>query len=396
MAQLELGRKPEVSVKLHFPPDQNYDCVMCGRGCETLWSIPVEPTVAERLESHPLGLRLIDEQGAAFERLEDGSIVIYYADKEKPRCGFLDEQKLCQVHAQLGMEAKPTSCQQFPFQVTETPDGVYVGVSFFCTSVRQNSGRPLAEHEPWLRDLMRRGIGVATIEADRVEVASAIYTQWSDYVSFEAEFREKMAQQGLDLTVQQALVACARASQQSPCRLAAGLSHFEVDEAPLGGQISSMLDTLLFTLVKLFLDDTTPERIAALDQAYFEGQSLSLSEFQWQGSWHELIRFQDGAVSESFEDDLDRWAEMQIHRKALLIRRPLLDNLWMLVLIPRYVRLATALHAQRAGRSQASSEDFFEALERAEMYLGTNGLLPNRIGPRYTELLLEIVQEAGA
>jgi len=378
-------------LQIHFPPGQNYDCVMCGRGCESLWSVAVDPHVVERIEKHPLGLRVIDENGAAFERKEDGSYIIHYADPQKPKCGFLDDSKLCRIHAELGMEAKPTTCQQFPFHVTETPDGVFVGVSFFCTSVRENSGRPLHEHEAWLRDLMGRGIRVTTIEADQVQVSAEAKTTWPEYVAFENELRRRQQEQGLDITLQQALVLCARASAQNPCTLAGGFDPFELDEPPLGGQLSSMLDTLLYTLVKLFLDDTTPERIGLLDQAYFQGEPMAMPEFAWDGTWHQLVRFQDTAVGETFEDELDRWAAMQIHRKSLLVYRPMLDNLWMMILIPRFVRVFTALLAHGNKRQQAERSDYFGALEQAEMYLGTNGLLLNRIGPVFTGHLMQLL-----
>jgi len=378
-------------VRLHFPSGQNYDCVMCGRGCESLWTIPVEDTVAERIQQHPLGLRVIQENGAAFSKDEKGGCVIHYADPARPRCGFLDDNKLCKIHAQLGMEAKPLTCQQFPFHVTATPDGVYVGVSFFCTSVRENTGRPLGEHEEWLRQLMKTSIRVTTIEADRVPVSSERVTDWDDFVAFEAEMRRRISEQGLDLTAQQALVLTALASQQEQPRLASGWDDFEYEEAPLGGQLATMLDTALYALVKLFLEDTSPERIGQLDQAYASGAELDLPEYAWKDSWFQLIRFQDQAVGEALEDELDRWVQMHLHRKALLVYRPLLDNLWMLALIPRFVRCTTALYASLHSRQQATQKDYFKALEIAEMYLGTNGLLPSRLSPRFTAHLMELL-----
>ena len=378
-------------VELHFPAGQNYDCVMCGRGCESLWTIPVEDHVVERIEKHPLGLRVINENGAAFSKTEEGGYVIHYADPSQPHCGFLAPDKLCQIHAELGMEAKPLTCQQFPFHVTETPDGIYVGVSFFCTSVRENTGRPLHQHEDWLRQLMKTSIRVTTIEADKVRVVAEHHTTWKDFVEFERHLRDRIPDQGLDLTAQQAIVVTALASQQDPIQLGSGWSSFELEEAPLGGQVASLLETALFSLVKLFLHDTSPERIHPLDEAYASGGSLELPEYGWKGSWFELLRFQDQAVDEKLEDEIDRWADMQLHRKSLLVYRSLLDNLWMLALIPRFVRCYTALFARQNGRAQAAMEDYYRALEQAEMYLGTNGLLPSRLSPHFTAHLMELL-----
>ena len=143
-------------IELHFPEGQNYDCVMCGAGCESLWTVPVEAAVVEKIEAHPLGIRVINENGAAFSREEDGGYAIYYKDPTDPRCGFFRQDKLCSIHAELGMEEKPLTCQQFPFHLTETPDGVYVGLSYMCTAARQNSGRPVSAVEAGHRSLTRR------------------------------------------------------------------------------------------------------------------------------------------------------------------------------------------------------------------------------------------------
>jgi Fe-S-cluster containining protein len=378
-------------IKLHFPEGQNYDCVMCGAGCESLWTIPVEPHVVEKIEAHPLGIRVINENGAAFVKDEKGDYAIYYKDPDDPRCGFLKEDKLCAIHAELGMDEKPLTCQQFPFHLTETPDGVFVGVSYMCTAARQNSGRPLSAHEDWLRERMAKGIRVTTIEANKVPVGEGRFTSWDDYAAFEEEFNRRRPEQGLELTAQQALVLTAQVIQENPVQLALAWDRFEMEEMPLGGQVAAMLDGTLFALVKLFLDDTSPERILPLDEAFQKGEELDFPEFRWRGTWFSFLRFQDKAFGDELEDELDRWADMQMHRKSLLIYRPLLDNLWMLAVIPRLVRVYTAFYAHEGGRTKATKDDYYRALRLAEMYLGTNGQLPTRLTPRFNAFLFEIV-----
>lgn len=378
-------------IKLHFPEGQNYDCVMCGAGCESLWTIPVEPHVVEKIEAHPLGIRVINENGAAFVKDEKGDYAIYYKDPNDPRCGFLKEDKLCAIHAELGMDEKPLTCQQFPFHLTETPDGVFVGVSYMCTAARQNSGRPLSAHEDWLRERMAKGIRVTTIEADKVPVGEGRFTSWDDYAAFEEEFNRRRPEQGLELTAQQALVLTAQVIQENPVQLALAWDRFEMEEMPLGGQVAAMLDGTLFALVKLFLDDTSPKRILPLDEAFQKGEELDFPEFRWRGTWFSFLRFQDKAFGDELEDELDRWADMQMHRKSLLIYRPLLDNLWMLAVIPRLVRVYTAFYAHEGGRTKASKDDYYRALRLTEMYLGTNGQLPTRLTPRFNAFLFEIV-----
>jgi Fe-S-cluster containining protein len=348
---------------LHFPTGQNYDCVGCGRSCQA-WNVAVEENVVEALKLHPLGQEAFRRQGEGYAmKMGDGQ-----------RCVMLSSENACRIHAELGAQAKPTTCQTFPFHVTDTPDGVYVGVSFYCTSVRQNSGRPLAEHELELRQLMARGICVTSV--DDVQLTSVRRVAWSSFCEFESQLRERIPSQGLDLTLQQALLV-----------LALDLPWEEMGQPPLGGQLTSMLENLTFGLVKLFLDDTSGARLAELDAAFAQEGELHLPEFAWRGTWWQFLRFQEQAVGERFEDEIDRWVEVYLHRKGLVVARPVLDNLWMLALIPRLLRCFTALFASADGQSRAELSHYFRALEWCEKYFGANGNLGDQLGPKFTLLL---------
>lgn len=375
-------------VHVLFAPDQNYDCVMCGRGCKTAWQIKVAPEEAERIEQHPLGLRVINRNGSAFDKSEDG-YVIHFPNLDDPRCGFLLDDNRCEIHAELGIDAKPVTCQQFPFMMTKTPDGIFVGASFFCTSVRENSGRPLQAHEPWLMERMKQGVR-ATIIDDEVPLSEEQQTSWADYRAFEQELSRRIGEQGVDLSVQQALVLTALSGLDG-APLAQGWNDFELEDPPLGGKVNSALDTCHFGLIKLFLEERTPERLQALDAAFDAGQGLAMPEFNWQESWFQLLRFQQQALGERFEDDIDRWVAMQVHRKALICDRPLLNNLWILALVPRFVRTYTALLTRRAGLDEARREDYYEALSTAEAQFGSNGLLADKLSPRFNDFLYQLL-----
>lgn len=54
-----------------------------------------------------------------------------------------------------------------------------------------------------------------------------------------------------------------------------------------------------------------------------------------------------------------------MHRKLLTLHRPLRHNLWSLILIPRVLRLSSALWS--------SQGQFWTSLEQAEILLGSRG-----------------------
>lgn len=139
-------------MSLIFPPGQRFDCGSCTRCCRGAWNIHVDPYARRRIEGSPVYQRLLAERGRsplvvdknddARTRMEDGT------------CVFLEADGMCGVHRTLGPTAKPLGCTQFPFVLRPTPDGVYVGLSFFCSAVQTNSGRPVEEHAGELQRLM--------------------------------------------------------------------------------------------------------------------------------------------------------------------------------------------------------------------------------------------------
>lgn len=275
----------------------------------------MESRVVEELSEHPLGLRVAASHGTAFHKRDDGSTVMHMAAPEDPTCVFLNPDKLCEIHAELGSAAKPITCQQYPFQFTRTPDGLFIGASFFCTSIRQNSGRPMMEHSLELLELLPQAIVSEVPE----------HIDWEAYLRLEARFHQ------LDLDP-----ACDQLAE-------------EYGLLPL-------LDVAEFSAFKLLLS-LPPEA----DAAYASGAALVIPGSDWQGSWPDL----QSSKNHAYDPILEAWARMYMHRKLLLLHRPLRHNLWSLILIPRLLRLASALWPHEG--------QFWTSLEQAEILLGSRG-----------------------
>lgn len=54
--------------------------------------------------------------------------------KSNGRCVFLNQEKLCSIHAQFGEREKPTVCKQFPFVAIHTEEEIRVGIDPGCLS----------------------------------------------------------------------------------------------------------------------------------------------------------------------------------------------------------------------------------------------------------------------
>jgi Fe-S-cluster containining protein len=67
--------------------------------------------------------------GEATERDDDGEVALKTG--KDGSCVFLDDG-LCEIHARLGMEAKPMGCRRFPFGLVATPAGGRVTTEHRC------------------------------------------------------------------------------------------------------------------------------------------------------------------------------------------------------------------------------------------------------------------------
>lgn len=115
-----------------FFPDivARVQCRCCGTCCR-LGAIPVgEENLARlkaRLKDNPLipyppFTTLEDERGKEVQVL----------NRVEGHCVFLDQNNLCLIHKELGPEAKPRICQEFPRGAVFTPKGVFLTLSFAC------------------------------------------------------------------------------------------------------------------------------------------------------------------------------------------------------------------------------------------------------------------------
>lgn len=273
--------------------------------------------MVESLSDHPLGLRVAEKYGSAFHKREDGTTVMHMVAPDDPTCVFL-EDSLCTIH-----EVKPTTCRQYPFQFTRTPEGYFIGASFFCTAIRENSGRPMAEHSLELLELLPDAIVSEVPDPIPLDAHSSL--SWKEYRELESRFHS----QELD-------PACEQLARDHG--------------------LEPLLEIAEFSALKLLLNLSVEA-----DAAFASGAPLSIPSSDWNGNWSDLR----AARNHAYDSQLQAWARMYMHRKLLTLHRPLRHNLWSLILIPRVLRLSSALWPHQG--------QFWTTLEQAEILLGSRG-----------------------
>lgn len=187
---------------LHLYDFQAFECNGCGKCCSKPWKVTIDPHQIAGIKASaaykkkarngyvPLA---VDEGGLA--KLEGG---------EGGGCVFLDSQKLCGLHAELGLYGKPRGCQIFPYQAQETPDGTYVHLSFSCPQVVAGQGgdartnhTDLSHVLAYRRSLVPSGLvhpegsdSGPVEEERRVALAAGQTISWSSYRKLEERILE--------------------------------------------------------------------------------------------------------------------------------------------------------------------------------------------------------------
>jgi Fe-S-cluster containining protein len=339
---------------LHIDDNLNYECVQCGRSC-TGWNVWLRDELAERLKELPITLRVIQERGQAFERV-DGTLKMH-RDEAHPACGYLNEQKLCNIHATLGFEVKPKTCRQFPFFLTRLPDGqVRAGASHCCTAVREQLGPSLSQSRPDIETLLEQGAQMREVEAD-VEIYPGQSRPYEAVLAFEQHFEKQLAQLGWGAALEQALSALAM-PLEGPWQPLPGLAS----QLPLLSQIMTM------SLLKPCLNDHDRELWQRIDQAFLNGAELEIPEYAWKAPVAELDLFISQGVGSRFDEKIDDYRRAIWFRKGHLLAGNLVAGLLLLWSLPGILRLLTALEAWKNER-EPSGDDFSQALDTVEMSL---------------------------
>jgi lysine-N-methylase len=131
-----------------LPMIQNWDCHACGNCC-TDYVVPVSAADRKRIEAQGWRQRPEFKDVPLFVR----STPWWQFWKKRYRlnqgkghaCIFLDEKKLCRIHAEFGFETKPFACRLYPYILIPAGDQWRIGMRYACPSAAANKGRALTE-----------------------------------------------------------------------------------------------------------------------------------------------------------------------------------------------------------------------------------------------------------
>lgn len=190
----------EIKGEIHLHPDLGHACVGCGSSCHGADMGPVPPRTVEAIRAHGLwrdsptltrpeeAVEIQDRRLAVMARAGSG-------------CVMLDTGGGCRVHRAAGAAAKPGACSQFPFTLTQGPDGLYVGLQMECRSFSPSSQAgatiPMARRRAEVEAILRRDAQVIAAPSP-VPLAPGVYAPWAEYTRWWAATVEEI-QRGASL-----------------------------------------------------------------------------------------------------------------------------------------------------------------------------------------------------
>lgn len=172
------------AVKILMVPGQRFTCTACGKCCSRPWDIEVRPEKAQQIRESELFQEKVKE-GYTPLTLVEGEIQL--GRRKDGSCVFLEEDLLCSYHGRYGERAKPVPCQTFPFQYTETPDGVWVALHFSCPAVLSGYGEACESYQESLADFYTECKplpGQAAYDG-RVKLTERASVDWNQYKMLE-------------------------------------------------------------------------------------------------------------------------------------------------------------------------------------------------------------------
>jgi hypothetical protein len=137
-------------VMFHTLPDARFSCRMSTACCKHDFEIPLPPEAQLLIDAMPwqkLGVQLSDTR---LPVRSDGKLQLKAVNET---CRFLGAHRQCLIHQTLGRQPFGP-CAVFPFAFAQTPQGIAVGLSPVCGSVRLGLGVRPHDREDDLRELL--------------------------------------------------------------------------------------------------------------------------------------------------------------------------------------------------------------------------------------------------
>lgn len=174
-----------------FMDGARYQCFACGTSCTYPFPLgPIPEDERRRIEAFDWskilpGVDRFFYDGARVESQTGAMETKSYLAKKDGACVFLDpKDRLCLVHKEMGVEAKPLCCRKWPFEFFAVGDEIHVSMRYRCfDKMHVERSRIVAADAPQIHALLKAG----PIDAapDVIPLTPAARLRLADYLVLE-------------------------------------------------------------------------------------------------------------------------------------------------------------------------------------------------------------------
>ncbi len=359
-------------MRLIFPQGFRYACQNCGRCCSG-WNIHVDVKTANELKRTSPYQDLLKK---GIDPLIIDSDDDTYSTTRLPNgdCIFLSPGNLCAIHRDVGYSSKPLGCRQFPFKIRHTPDGVVVGLSFYCPAVIANSGDPVEscgqEIRSWVYEHKYGSVGEVPLPFDDI-----LQVDWKAYKSLESYIQFCLAQ-GTDVleALWEAEKTLLLISILYSGREASLLETPQIEDAFREIFNSDFRSIQVFQQLSLFfaftivgvLESTGPEDARATTEAAMNGGAFYSLHFNKTINLAGFGEYYQAHPAPWKSGPMRRYIDHLIFRTFLVEREPVLHRMTALYMAASLLDFYLYLSAWQAGRPLPAEEDMNRALSIVE------------------------------
>ena len=331
-----------------FPSDQNFACHSCGKCCRTDWRILVHTSEAKEI-TKTRSYRTLEREGYQPLKVLHDDYELGRKDDTKA-CLFLNEKSLCGLHAEAGPQIKPAPCRTFPYQVVNTPSGLYSYLSFSCPSVVFNKGPEVCTSGGDLLATINESPHFfisAEAPSETVQLTANTTVSWHDYLKLESRILKAFRS---DQTLQACLIE--------------GITQLFESAPPIVG---AMIEHALPSLRNVTI--ATLEACDDLDRRMEIMTSVS-----GEVSFHSILLNQavpgkvDTKLEPEVEDILRRFVCGQLEGKRLITGPNLLVRLLYLLVLTEVFQFYLGAQTGDAQKRSEAVERCFDLLETEALH----------------------------
>ncbi len=173
-------------------PEARFSCHMSAACCRHDYEITLPPDAQLLLDAMPWETLAPSLAGTRLPVRTDGQLQLKSPEEI---CRFLGAGNQCLIHRTLGRQPFGACCV-FPFSFAQTPEGIAVGLSPICASVRH--GRGIEAHRR-LEDLRERLVHARPRSTDTYRLAPGVAVAWEPFRDIERGLCDCLAAEEMPL-----------------------------------------------------------------------------------------------------------------------------------------------------------------------------------------------------